>query len=96
MCFTYFSVHPVQVNVSVKIKVLEDIDEVKMSFSSKFTLVFEWFDKRLTWRDLQDDLFLNVLKDDVLENIWVPTIIFELFCVVVCVIGWYNDRSCNI
>ena len=47
-----------------------------MSFSSKFNLVAEWFDKRLTWNDLNDDKFLNIPSQDVLDKLWYPSVIF--------------------
>ena len=48
-----------------------------MSFSSFFNLVAEWFDKRLTWNDLNDDKFLNIPGQDVLDKLWFPSVIFK-------------------
>ena len=65
------------VNISINIESLKNIEEMKMSFSAKFNLVAKWFDARLTWNDLNDDKFLNIPDLDVIEKLWVPTIIFE-------------------
>ena len=48
-----------------------------MSFTAKFTLVLEWFDWRLIWRDLNEDHSLNIPNKDIIENIWVPVFIFH-------------------
>ena len=68
---------PVVVNISMSIEVLENIEEVKMSFSAKLNLAAEWFDARLTWNDLSDDEFLNIPNKDLIGKLWVPEIIFE-------------------
>ena len=64
-------------NISINIETLENIEELKRSFSAKFNLVAEWFDGRLTWNDLNDDDFLNIPDEDMIDNLWVPKIIFE-------------------
>ena len=48
-----------------------------MSFSAKFNLVAEWYDARLTWNNLNDDKFLNIPDQDIIEKLWVPVIIFD-------------------
>ena len=48
-----------------------------MSFALKFNLVAEWFDSRITWNDLNDDLYLNIPDQEVTNKLWIPTIIFE-------------------
>ena len=67
---------PVVVKISISIQSIENIQEVKMSFSSKFNLVAEWFDARLTWNDLNDDKFLNIPSKNVLDKLWFPSVIF--------------------
>ena len=61
----------------MQIESLENIEEVKMSFSAKLILVAEWFDARLTWKDLSDDEFLNIPNQEIIDKIWVPIITFE-------------------
>ena len=63
-------------NITIKIESIEDIREVKMSFLSKFKLILEWYDDKITWNDLNDDKFLNIPSDDVTEKIWVPVVMF--------------------
>ena len=48
-----------------------------MSFTAKFDLSVEWFDQRLAWNDLNDDQFLNIPNEEVINALWVPTIVFE-------------------
>ena len=48
-----------------------------MSFSAKFTLETEWFDGRLNWKDLNKDESLNIPREDIIQNIWVPILTFE-------------------
>ena len=60
-------------NITIKI---EDIEEVKMSFISKFKLILEWYDDKVTWNDLNDDKFLNIPSVDVIDKLWVPVVIF--------------------
>ena len=48
-----------------------------MSFSAKFNLAVEWFDSRLTWNNLNDDKYLNILDQNTVKNLWVPKVIFE-------------------
>ena len=65
------------VKISLRIQSIENIQEVKMAFSSKFNLIAEWFDHRLTWNDLNDDKFLNIPTKRVLDLLWFPSIIFK-------------------
>ena len=67
---------PVPVNISIIIESIERIDVVKMSFSAKFKLIMEWFDAKITWNDLNDDKFLNIPSQNIVERLWVPVIIF--------------------
>ena len=73
---TIFSIIRVPVNVSIKIYRIEEIEEVKMSFSLKFKLVLEWFDDQITWNNLKDDKYLNIPEKNILSNIWLPVVIF--------------------
>ena len=61
----------------MNIESLQDIQEVKMSFSAKFNLAAEWFDERLTWNDLNDDKFLNIPNQEILSKLWFPSVIFK-------------------
>ena len=48
-----------------------------MSFSAKFNLIAEWFDSRLTWNNLNDDKFLNIPDQEIIDKLWVPVITFD-------------------
>ena len=63
--------------LSLTINSLEHIEEVKMSFSVKFNLEIEWYDKNMDWQNLNDDMFLNIVSKDVVDKLWVPHIIFK-------------------
>ena len=75
--FDVFRVIPVPINIVINIESLENIQEVKMSFYAKFNLVAEWYDDRLTWNDLNDDKFLNIPDQEVINRLWVPVVIFD-------------------
>ena len=47
-----------------------------MSFISKFKLILEWCDEKITLNDLNDDEFLNIPSEDVMKKIWIPVVIF--------------------
>ena len=47
-----------------------------MSFSARFKLTLQWFDDKITWNDLNNDKFLNIPSQDVMDKLWVPVIIF--------------------
>ena len=42
--FSLSRIIPASVNVTLRIESLKNIEEVKMSFSAKFTLETEWFE----------------------------------------------------
>ena len=63
--------------VSVALRSVENIEEVKMSFSAKFKLDIEWFEKRLDWENLNEDAYINVPKKDVMHQLWIPSVIFQ-------------------
>ena len=59
------------------IESIEEIDEVRLSFSAKFRLILSWFDKRLRFNNLNEDSFLNLPTADDTRRIWNPVLIFE-------------------
>ena len=48
--------------LSLSLESVENIEEVKMSFSAKFNLQLQWFDKRLDWMNLKNEKHLNLLR----------------------------------
>ena len=64
-------------SMSVNLESLENIEEVKMTFSVKFNLEAEWFENRLDWMNLKNNNNLNILGKEIINRLWVPSIIFK-------------------
>ena len=65
------------VNVSLKITDILGIDELSGSFRVKFWLQREWFDRRLTYKNLnQKDNIKNNLLADESAAVWYPRFVF--------------------
>ena len=65
------------VTLNVDIAELLAISEVSEIFTVKYQLTMEWQDKRLTYLNLKEDSYLNVVSQKEATNIWLPVIIFE-------------------
>ena len=65
------------VTLNVDIAELLAISEVSEIFTVKYQLTMEWQDKRLTYLNLKEDSYLNVVSQKEATNIWFPVIIFE-------------------
>ena len=63
------------IKISLLIKEIESIEEVKSRFTATFTLKVEWIDARLTWYDLNEDIDLNIPSKEHKRNIWFPKIL---------------------
>ena len=63
------------VEISIDITLIEKIEEVASRFTSTFTLTAEWIDPRLVWRDLNEDIFLNIPSEEQKYIFWFPKII---------------------
>ena len=61
-----------EVIMSVDIDNILDINEVLGTISLKYTLTKTYFDHRLMFRNLKDDLKMNQLGIDEQNNLWVP------------------------
>ena len=48
------------IKLSITIKEIESIEEVKSRYTTTFILKVEWMDARLTWYDLNEDVDLNI------------------------------------
>ena len=64
------------IRVSFGIKSINWIDEQKLSYSIRFSLLLNWFETRLNYFDLKDDLLENVIGSEVGKNLWVPPLTF--------------------
>ena len=65
------------INVSVTIHNILDIDEVDGEFVTKITIQRDWFDSRLTYRNVKEDFLLNVLYPETRAALWRPTAVFH-------------------
>ena len=67
----------VEVNVSIKLFKVVDIDEVKNTIDLQFEIELQWFDGRHTYNDLKGDRSaLNRLNETDLKRIWLPLIVY--------------------
>ena len=66
-------------NIDVGMKILNilDISEVNGFFQVQFHLSLKWFDSRLRFRNLKNDIDLNNFLPSETADIWVPELIFE-------------------
>ena len=65
------------INVSVDINNIESIQEVKARYTASLTLRISWYDSRLTWNDLNGDIFLNRPNEEQLDIFWTPEMVFS-------------------
>ena len=68
---------PVQVNVSLTLLNIVDIDEVEHTIDLQFEISLEWKDNRLMFNNLKDKAYLNALTDDEIKRIWLPLLVYD-------------------
>ena len=68
---------PQVVNVSIVDFEITGINEVELKFSARFSLTFEWFDRRLVWHNLKKENSLNELPFRKFSHLFVPTLMFS-------------------
>ena len=68
---------PVTVNVSLLDFELKGVSEVEHKFHAKFQLVYEWYERRITWHNLKDEETLNELSEHHFEKLFVPSLLFK-------------------
>ena len=56
---------------------IQDIDEVSSTYVSPFFLYLSWFDKRLTFKSLNNKTILNTLSRIQIKDIWTPVVVFD-------------------
>merc|ERR1719210_805767 len=66
-----------KVAVSMRIKSIMDINEVGGFFQVQFYLTMKWFESRLKFQNLKDDINLNSFLPSEITQIWSPELIFE-------------------
>ena len=68
---------PVQVNVTIRLLKVMDINEVDATIDLQFEIILEWVDDRLTYNNLKTKSSLNALTDEDIRNVWLPLVIYE-------------------
>ena len=63
----------IQVNVSLHLKNVFDVNEVSMEFKARILVEMEWFDSRLEYKNLQD---LNLVNPALGSELWKPILLF--------------------
>ena len=69
--------HDLPASLYLNIIDILSINELKESFSVKFSYKREWFDRRLTYKHLKQDSMMNNLLIDESESIWYPYLVFN-------------------
>ena len=65
-----------RINISIKIVDILNIDEVAEAFTTRVSIQREWFDSRLTYRNLKTNQALNALDADDRAAIWYPSVVY--------------------
>ena len=71
------SIHPVPVNVSIRLLNILDIDEVDFSITFQFEITLEWLEYRASYFNLKDNFYMNSLTQDDIEKLWLPMVIYD-------------------
>ena len=65
-----------EVYISVTINTIMDISEVGGYFQVQFDLIMNWYESRLRFKNLKDDMNLNSFLPNENYEVWVPELIF--------------------
>ena len=69
--------NPVEVNVSIDILRLVDINEEDYSIEIQFEITLEWKENRATYLNLKANNSLNALNQKDIEKLWLPEVVYE-------------------
>ena len=68
----------VNVNISMDLLKLVDIDEEDYSIEIQFEITLKWLENiRVTYQHLNDDRSLNALTQEDIQRLWLPKVIYE-------------------
>lgn len=67
----------VKVTISFEIFKISKFREVEHSFNIKFLMKVKWFDNRLTFQNLKNNIFKNVIGVEQKHLVWIPPLIFN-------------------
>ena len=65
------------VNVSISLLKVFDINEERGAIDLQFEITLDWIDKRITYNNLKNDTYLNSLKGEEMQKIWLPLVIYD-------------------
>ena len=68
---------PVEVNITIRLLKVMDINEVDATIDLQFEIILEWVDHRLTYNNLKKKTSLNALTAVEIGSVWLPLIIYE-------------------
>ena len=67
-----------EVNVSIHIKRVSEIKELSMEFEARVFITMEWYDPRITFRNLKNDEKLNSISSkEERSTLWLPSLVFQ-------------------
>ena len=72
-----FTIVPVPVSVSITLKKVVDLEEIKHKIDFSFTITLEWSDNRVRYLNLKKESALNKLSGDDVNRLWLPYIIYK-------------------
>ena len=67
----------VEVNVSMRLLKIVDIDEVDHTIDLQFEIILEWKDHRITFNNLKERAYLNALTEEDTKSIWLPLVVYD-------------------
>ena len=67
----------VQVNVSLHVKNIFDIKELSMEYTVRFLLTMEWYDPRISFRNLKEEKEENIISIEESCHLWLPSLYFK-------------------
>lgn len=67
---------PVNVDVIFDVQSITSIETVEAAFTMDFRVLLMWRDARISFFDLNEEVFANTLSLADLNSVWYPTLIF--------------------
>ena len=71
------TIDPVDVDVTLRLLKMMDIDEDENKIDLQFEIMLEWTDYRLDFNNLKEQTYLNALTEEDKKNIWLPIVVFD-------------------
>ena len=74
---TNFTVVPVDVNISLNLLKIVEMEEEKNKINFQFQITLEWRDTRITYHNLKNKASLNALTEKEIKTLWFPLVIYD-------------------